>query len=559
MKRFMKTSFRGYCLIVTILPKLQTAVLCTTFPKHKLDDAEWSVLSLGLNYNLAPQPDVKKVVCAVESAVMCVDPSRRDEARTRVVGVLSKLRRNQEFDPLSPEERKALKRLRDNKDIVILPADKGNATVVLDTQDYENKMRLMLEDDRTYVPLNRDPTAKVQRDLQKLLADGFRFVPPQQKSLYFSLLCNNGSAPALYGLPKIHKEGVPMRPIVDFTRSPLHKLSNYLHRIISPLVGKTETHVRNSYDFIEKVRNTVLHDDEIMVSFDVKSLYTSVPIDFAVKVCTDALESDPSLPERTPLEAPDLSRLLEFCLSNTYLTFQKKFFKQVHGTAMGASISVTAANLAMESLESRALSSFNPRPRVFLRYVDDCFSVVKKSALSAFLLHLNSMDPAIQFTTEEEVNGRLPFLDVLVKRDGSSLSFSVFRKETHTGKYLSFSSVHPMCQKKSVVASLVRRAEKLSSTPENQAAELATIRRDLSSSGYPSSFIQAVKKSLAHPTPNDSQQYNDKGKRKRIPVPYVPGISESLSRILRGYEVDVASRAYAQAQTSCGDGERQTR
>lgn len=207
---------------------------------------------------------------------------------------------------------------------------------------------------------------------------------------------------------------------------------------------------------------------------------------------------------------------------------------------MGASISVTAANLAMVSLESCALSSFNPRPRVFLRYVDDCFSVVKKSALSAFLLHLNSMDPAIQFTTEEEVNGRLPFLDVLVKRDGSRLSFSVFRKETHTGKYLSFSSVHPMCQKKSVVASLVRRAEKLSSTPENQAAELATIRRDLSSSGYPSSLIQAVKKSLAHPTPNDSQQHNDKGKRKRIPVPYVPGISESLSRILRGYEVDVA-------------------
>ncbi|KAH7969833.1 hypothetical protein HPB52_022354 [Rhipicephalus sanguineus] len=155
-------------------------------------------------------------------------------------------------------------------------------------------------------------------------------------------------APALYGLPKIHKEAVPMRPIVDFTRLPLHKLSNYLHKIISPLVDKTETHVQNSYDFIEKVRNTVLHDDEIMVSFD---------------VCTDTLESDPSLPERTPLEAPNLSRLLEFCLSNTYLTFQKKFFKQVHGTAMGASISVTAANLAMESLESRALPSFNPRPR----------------------------------------------------------------------------------------------------------------------------------------------------------------------------------------------------
>ncbi|KAH6940236.1 hypothetical protein HPB50_026404 [Hyalomma asiaticum] len=121
---------------------------------------------------------------------MCVEPHRRDEARTRVVGVLSKLQRRRKVDPLLPEERRALKRLRDNERIVILPADKGNATVVLNKLDYEKKMLRMLEDKETYKPLNRDPTPKTQRDLQKLLADDYgesvQARPGQSKAPRFS-------------------------------------------------------------------------------------------------------------------------------------------------------------------------------------------------------------------------------------------------------------------------------------------------------------------------------------------------------------------------------------
>lgn len=110
---------------------------------------------------------------------------------------------------------------------------------------------------------------------------------------------------------------------------------------------------------MDKVRDVVLDKNDILVSFDVKSLFTSVPTELAVDVCSTALESDATLPERSPIDAPDLARLLQFCLANTYFTFQECFYKQVHGTAMGASISVTAANLTMEALESRALASFS--------------------------------------------------------------------------------------------------------------------------------------------------------------------------------------------------------
>ncbi|XP_077508404.1 uncharacterized protein LOC144119728 [Amblyomma americanum] len=334
-----------------------------------------------------------------------------------------------------PEECNAIRSLRRNREIVILPADKSNATVILNSTDYDKKMMELLQDKSTYIALKKDPTLKVERELQKHLAYVFLFVPPQHKALYYRLLCHNGSAPVLYGLPKIHKEGVPMRPIVDFTRSPLCQLLGYLHRVFAPLVGKGPTLIRNSFDFTEKVRDVVVEYDDIIVSFDVTSLFTSVPVDLAVDVCAAALQNDEKLSERTPLEAQDLSRLLKFCLENTYFVFRGSFYKQVHGTAMGASISVTAANLTMEAIENRALASFHPRPNVFLRYIDDCFCIVKKDALAAFTRHINSMEKAIQFTVEEEVGNQLPFLDVLVERVGHNLSFRVFRKSTHTGRF----------------------------------------------------------------------------------------------------------------------------
>lgn len=326
-----------------------------------------------------------------------------------------------------------------------------------------------------------------------------------------------------------------MRPIVDFTRSPLQKLSTYLHKVLSPLVGRSATHVRHSEDFIDKVRHYAPDDQDALVSFDVVSLFTSVPIRLATETCAAALEDDPTLPERTPIDVPDLKRLLLFCLENTYFVFEGAFYKQVHGTPMGASISVTASNLTMEWLESRALASFNTPPKVFLRYVDDVFCIIQREKIPSFLSHLNSIEASIQFTAEVERDGELPFLDVLVKRDQRRLTFSVYRKSTHTGRYLHYDSVHPTNQKRSVVASLVARTNRICTTPSSRAADLQQVHRDLSACGYPKSMLNSVERQLSQPPRPDRVL-----PKKRAAIPYVPGVSEGLARVLRHYDVQVA-------------------
>src|SRR5690606_29911844 len=104
--------------------------------------------------------------------------------------------------------------------------------------------------------------------------------------------------------------------------------------------------------------------------------------------------------------------LLKLCLSSTFFQYNKVFYRQVQGMAMGAAISVTMANLVMEYVEEVAICSSLSCPLFFKRYVDDCLALINADKISDFLKVLNSVNADIKFTVEKEKNGELPFLDI---------------------------------------------------------------------------------------------------------------------------------------------------
>ena len=110
--------------------------------------------------------------------------------------------------------------------------------------------------------------------------------------IYYYLKPGDLPAPRFYGHPKIHKPGVPIRPIVSYSGSPLYCLNKYIANILKAYVKDENNNTKNSATFSNYIRNVPIEDDEIMVSFDVSSLYMNIPIIDTLNIIKDYVNND---------------------------------------------------------------------------------------------------------------------------------------------------------------------------------------------------------------------------------------------------------------------------
>ncbi|XP_062518280.1 uncharacterized protein LOC134193468 [Corticium candelabrum] len=290
------------------------------------------------------------------------------------------------------------------------------------------------------------------------------------------------------------------------------------------------------------MKDFIIDRDEVMVSFDISSLFTNVTIDEASDVMKSILQQDDSLQERTSLCPDDVILLLNTCLTSTYFSYKNLFYQQKEGTAMGSPVSPIVANLFMEYFEHLALTSAPYVPRLWKRYVDDIFCIMKKSQVNSFLQHLNSIRPSIKFSMELETNGCLPFLDTLLSRkDDGYLNITVYRKSTHTDRYLNFNSHHPHHVKKGLIRCLYDRAKNVTISPIDLKQEQHHLLQVLQHNGYPANFIHSTlppslqSSSLSTSTPDTFCA--------SIVLPYISGLSEDIRRICKGYNIRVSFKS----------------
>ena len=138
-------------------------------------------------------------------------------------------------------------------------------------------------------------------------------------------------------------------------------------RILSPLAGSSNTYIKNSEHFARKIEDTTLNSCDLLVSFDVKNLFTNVPIDEAMSRVATLLHADDSLEDRTTMSPATICQLTELCLRTTYFEFQEEFYEQVDGAAMGSPLSPVIANIYMEGFEEEALNTAADQPSLWVR------------------------------------------------------------------------------------------------------------------------------------------------------------------------------------------------
>ena len=204
----------------------------------------------------------------------------------------------------------------------------------------------------------------------------------------------------------------------------------------------------------------------------------------SVAVAEERLWEDASLEQKTSLPVEDIILLQSFCLKTTQFAYNGTYYQQVFGTAMGSPVSAVIANMVMEDVEQRALATSPVKPFLWKRYVDDVIPTVSGNEAERRL-------SSIQFTLECEKDRHLPFLDLNVSRGvQGSLETSVYRKPTHTDKYLAFDSHHPICDKKSVAKTLLRRADCLPSSIDSKVEERKYVSNVLKTNGYIKTFLR---------------------------------------------------------------------
>ena len=375
--------------------------------------------------------------------------------------------------------------------------------------------------------------------------------------------------PMFYGLPKIHKTGNPLRPTVSSRDSVTYGVAKVLSKVIKPLVGKSPHHIQSTGDFVTKAKRFTLQPGECLSSYDVTSLFTSVPIDPALNIIKDLLERDKKINDRTVLSVQNIIELLGFCLHNTYFSFQNRFYEQVEGALMGLPVSLIVANLYMECFERRALSSAINPPRAWFRFVDDTWVIQQQAHKQEFLNHINTVDPAIKFTVEgNQANGAIPFLDTLVTPlADNSLSFQVYQKPTHTDQYLQWDSHHSLSSKYSVIGTLTHRAKTVCTNPALLQDELRHPRRALGKCNYPHWAIKRVQQKVLNNNQEDTGNNNNTNNNSRdsnvntnsnnqpnnttnnrqttkatigqIVIPYTKGTAECIKHICSKYGIQV--------------------
>ena len=217
--------------------------------------------------------------------------------------------------------------------------------VIMDRQDYINKVNSLLNQN-TYRSIPRDPTNSIKNKLISILKMA-KNQTGLDSNTYKSMYPTGCVPPKFYGLPKIHKPDTLLRPIVSSCGSVTYGVAKELAKILKPLLGKSPHHVNSTQDFVEQTKHITLAPGECLSSYDVSSLFTSVPVDPALNIIKDQLEKDHTLKERTVMEVSDIILLLEFCLKNTYFSFQDQFYEQVEGAAMDSPVSPIVANLYM--------------------------------------------------------------------------------------------------------------------------------------------------------------------------------------------------------------------
>ncbi|XP_075709805.1 uncharacterized protein LOC142743193 [Rhinoderma darwinii] len=404
---------------------------------------------------------------------------------------------NMTNDNLSSCERRAMKSLQNNHQIVIRSADKGGGIVIQDRSVYIKEAYRILSDTTFYEKLVNNTIPSDLIEYNHLIGSAFTKGLLSKKEKQF-LSVSFPNTTFLYHLPKIHKSvsSPPGRPIISGIGSLTSNLSHFIDLHLQPFVLELPSFLKDSSQLIRDLNNFNGSYNFSKVSFltaDVSALYLNIPHTLGIEAMSHFLSSE----IRIPIEQNNfLLQCIDFILQHNTFMFENKYYRQIKGCAMGSRFAPSYANLFMGMFEENYIWCEHPfRENILLykRFIDDLFFVWRgdEASATAFIEFLNTNTFGLNFTYTYS-GEKIYFLDLTNCKNGDTFTTKTHFKSVDVNSYLDFTSAHYPPWLRNVPFGQFRRIRKNCSNSIDFKKECLILSKRFREKHFPTSLIEGA-------------------------------------------------------------------
>lgn len=463
---------------------------------------------------------------------------------------------NKSKSNITEEQQRALTTLRKLDNVIIKPADKGGQIVLQDRTDYLLEANRQLNDINYYKKLSSPLQLETQIMMRTIIDKLYLNKYINFKQLAYLYGPDNPRPRLFYLLPKIHKKPeswtVPFkvpagRPIVSDCGSESYRVAEYIDYFLNPLSHMHASYVKDTYDFVNKLRTVKVPSNSFLFSIDVDSLYTNIETARGLLAVSKAFRNFP----RKDRPDAEIIQLLEMTLTRNDFEFNNNYYLQTCGCAMGRKYSPAYADLYMADWEEEAFKKCAELPVVYLRYLDDIFGLWTgtEETFKQFLGVLNCHHPKIKLKCSLQWE-RVEFLDTQVffipiaGGKEKKLATKVYFKDTDRHALLHKASYHPRHTFRGLIKSQLIRFHRICTFPDDVEEATSTLFSALKHRGYASRFLRKIKSEV-------KQQFQNIYEHKKQPTnkQLVPCV-QTYSQYLHSFNLDIKSH-FVEAQGNC--------
>ncbi|CAF2189948.1 unnamed protein product [Rotaria magnacalcarata] len=383
-------------------------------------------------------------------------------------------------------------------DIVIRRTDKSKVFYIGKATDFVRKAKEYMLKTKAYEEITngRCPLADNLHAVQTLLnyLVTKRVLTVQQRNRLLPKL-NQLELGHYYGLPKAHKPGTPLRPIIASTNAPTTLVSKFLNDLLTPIFLKVarETTFINSIDVIRKLEKYVedgyLQSTTKFITADVTDLYTMIPRQGALEALARFCIRHFKQNRIGTFTIDHIMKMARLILDTNCFAYNDKYYKQIHGGAMGSAFTQVLANIYMLEWEQDLITYQASENEIYGRYIDDIFMTTNQNIdeIKEQLEKANRKDVNIKIN--HGMGASVDFLDVTITNENGKLRTSIYHKPAAEPYILPFTSDHPDHIHRNIPYAALLRAARIWSHVDNFNSECIRIDMSLLLNDYPPSIL----------------------------------------------------------------------